>query len=157
VLFICENNRYAMGTALDRTHARTDLAARAAGYGMPAVAVDGMDVLAVEAASRDAVDAIRAGEGPRFIEFETYRFRAHSMYDPERYRETAEVEEWKGRDPIRRLASRLLGDDDISQDTLDAFDAEIAREIDEAIAFAEAGTLEPVDDLTRFVLTEVPR
>jgi pyruvate dehydrogenase E1 component alpha subunit len=155
VLFVCENNKYAMGTALQRTHADTDLAARAGGYGMPAVAVDGMDVLAVEDASREAVDAIRAGDGPRFIEFETYRFRAHSMYDPERYRESAEVDEWKARDPIRRLADQLLADGAASQDTLDAFDAEITQELDDAIAFAEAGSLEPVEDLTRFVMTEV--
>ncbi len=154
VLFACENNRYAMGTALAKTHARTDLAARAEGYGMPAETVDGMDVEAVEAATRRAVEAIRAGEGPRFIEFLTYRFRAHSMYDPDRYREPAEVEEWKQRDPIPRLAERLIADGLVDQESLAALETEIEREIDDAIAFAEAGTIEPVEDLTRFVLTE---
>jgi len=156
VLFACENNRYAMGTALSKTHAETDLAARAAGYGMPAETVDGMDVVAVEEATRRAVDSIRAGEGPRFIEFLTYRFRAHSMYDPDRYRESTEVEEWKERDPIARLAEQLIDDGVIDQETIDAIEAEIERELDDAVEFAEAGTLEPVEDLTRFVLTEVP-
>jgi len=156
VLFACENNRYAMGTSLSKTHAATDLAARATGYGMPAETVDGMDVVAVEDATRRAVDSIRAGEGPRFIEFLTYRFRAHSMYDPDRYRESTEVEEWKERDPIVRLAERLIDDGLIDQESIAALEAEIADEIDDAIAYAEAGTLEPVEDLTRFVLTEVP-
>lgn len=156
VLFACENNRYAMGTALAKSHAAIDLATRAAGYGMPAETVDGMDVLAVAEATRRAVEAIRAGEGPRFIEFLTYRFRAHSMYDPDRYREPAEVEQWKERDPIPDLAAQLTEAGLLDDESLAALEAEIERELDDAVAFAEAGTLEPVEDLTRFVLTEVP-
>ena len=100
ILFACENNYYAMGTALSRSESQTDLVAKAASYGVPAISVDGMDIEAVLQASQQAMDSIRAGGGPQFIEYRTYRFRAHSMYDPELYRDKAEVEEWKHRDPI---------------------------------------------------------
>ncbi|MBG6096982.1 pyruvate dehydrogenase (acetyl-transferring) E1 component subunit alpha [Nocardioides luteus] len=105
VLFCCENNRYAMGTAIAKEHGRTDLALRASSYGLVAAPVDGMDVLGVESAARRAVDGIRSGGGPHFLELETYRFRAHSMYDPDRYRDKTEIATWKGRDrstPSRR-------------------------------------------------------
>ena len=92
VLFCCENNLYAMGTALDRSESETNLAYKAASYEMPAWSVDGMDVLAVEAAARRAVTEIRGGGGPVFLELRTYRFRAHSMYDPDRYRSKDEIE-----------------------------------------------------------------
>ena len=107
VLFCCENNLYAMGTALERSESETDLALKAAAYEMPAWSVDGMDVLAVEAAARRAAEAIRGGGGPHFLEFRTYRFRAHSMYDPELYREKSEVEAWKKRDPLTLLRPQL--------------------------------------------------
>lgn len=154
VLFVCENNLYAMGTALQYTQSVTDIARKASSYGMPAAAVDGMDVLAVEAAAQLAAEAIRAGEGPQFLECRTYRFRAHSMYDAELYRTRAEVEEWKKRCPITTFTERLrsaglLGDSDLKQ-----IEAEVAREIREAVAFAEAGSLEPIEDLTRFVYSE---
>ena len=121
VLFCCENNLYAMGTALDRAQAQTDLAMRAASYGMPAWPVDGMDVLAVEQAARHAAEAVRGGGGPHFLELRTYRFRAHSMYDPDRYRDKAEVEQWKQRDPIDALTARMreageLTDEDAGRD-----------------------------------------
>ena len=86
-----------MGTALDRAQAQTDVSVRAAGYGMPSWPVDGMDVLAVEQAARHAAEAVRAGGGPHFLELRTYLFRAHSMYDPDRYRNKAKVEKWKRR------------------------------------------------------------
>jgi pyruvate dehydrogenase E1 component alpha subunit len=154
VLFCCENNLYAMGTALDRSESETDLTLKASSYEMPAWPVDGMDVLAVDAAARRACDAIRAGGGPHFLELRTYRFRAHSMYDPERYREKAEVEEWKERDPldtfvVAATAAGLVTDEDVAE-----IERDVAAEIDAAIAFAEAGTPEPVEDLTRFVTSE---
>lgn len=93
VFFCCENNLYAMGTALRRSESQTNLAVKAASYEMPAWSVDGMDVLALEEAARRAVTTIRSGGGPCFLEIQTYRFRAHSMYDPEFYRSKAEVEE----------------------------------------------------------------
>ena len=114
-----------------------------------------MDVLAVEEAARRAVDAVRAGGGPHFLELRTYRFRAHSMYDPERYRDKAEVERWKERDPIDAAARRARGRRRSSRTTSwAALEAEVDAEIDAAVAFAEAGTLEPVEDLTRFVYSE---
>ena len=119
VLFCCENNLYAMGTAIARAQAETDLALRASSYGMPAWAVDGMDVEAVEEAARHAVDQIRDGHGPVFLELRTYRFRAHSMYDPERYRDKAEVARWRERDPLELL------------DELEAIAAEMSEEIEE--------------------------
>ncbi len=154
VLFCCENNLYAMGTALDRSEAHTDLAARAATYGMPAWAVDGMDVLAVADAARNAVLAVRAGGGPVFVEARTYRFRAHSMYDPERYRTKQEVEAWRRRDPITVFTERLRAEGLVDDDAVAAVEAEAAAEVDAAVAFAEAGTPEPVEDLTRFVTSE---
>jgi pyruvate dehydrogenase E1 component alpha subunit len=155
-LFCCENNLYAMGTALRRSESETNLAYKAAGYRMPAWAVDGMDVLAVEDAARRAVTEIRAGGGPVFLELRTYRFRAHSMYDPERYRTKEEVEAWRERDPLT-LFPRFLADAGLLTDAdVDGIEAEVAAEIDAAVAFAEAGTLEPVEDLTRFVYSERP-
>lgn len=154
VLFCCENNLYAMGTALDRSEAQTDLALKAAAYGMPGWSVDGMDVAAVTDAARRAVVEIRAGAGPVFLELRTYRFRAHSMYDPERYRDKAEVEAWRDHDPIDLWSARLRTAGVLDDDGLAALTAEIDDELDAAVAFAEAGTLEPVEDLTRFVHSE---
>jgi pyruvate dehydrogenase E1 component alpha subunit len=152
VLFVCENNLYAMGTALGRHQAQTDIRLKAEDHGMPAEAVDGMDVLAVEAATRHAADHVRRG-GPCFLEARTYRFRAHSMADPELYRSREEVEGWKARDPIAAFSAhlrelRLLTDQDFA-----AIAAAVAAEIDAAVAFAEAGPWEPVEDLTRDVYT----
>jgi len=154
VLFVCENNRYAMGTALAREHAETDLTARAASYGMVAWAVDGMDVLAVQEATRRALALVRGGGGPCFLELRTYRFRAHSMYDPDRYRDKAEVERWRESDPIPRLTAALVAQAAVTDDEVSAWEAEIAREIDAAVEAAEAAPLEPVADLTRFVTSE---
>jgi pyruvate dehydrogenase E1 component alpha subunit len=154
VLFCCENNLYAMGTALARSEAETDLALKAASFAMPAWPVDGMDVLAVEAAAARAVLAVRAGGGPCFLEFRTYRFRPHSAFDPELYRSKQEVEEWKKRDPIATFTARLRGQKLVDDAALAALEGEVAREIEDATAFAEAGHLEPVEDLTRFVYSE---
>jgi pyruvate dehydrogenase E1 component alpha subunit len=154
VLFCCENNLYAMGTALARSESETDLAIKASSYEMPAWTVDGMDVAAVEDAAHKACVEIRAGGGPVFLELRTYRFRAHSMYDPERYRAKEEVEAWRQRDPIASFAARLTGSGMLGESDTETIEAEVAVEIDEAVAFAEAGTLEPVEDLTRFVCSE---
>ena len=151
VLFCCENNLYAMGTALARSEAETDLSLKAAGYELPAWPVDGMDVLAVQEACRRAVTAVRAGGGPIFLELRTYRFRAHSMYDPELYRERAEVERWKERDPIPLHTSRLRAQGLLEGEALAQIEGDVAEEIASAVAFAEAGSLEPVSELTRFV------
>ncbi|MEV0665849.1 pyruvate dehydrogenase (acetyl-transferring) E1 component subunit alpha [Actinomadura luteofluorescens] len=154
VLFVCENNQYAMGTALAREHAETDLALRASSYGLVAWAVDGMDALAVRAAARRAAESVRWGGGPHFLEMRTYRYRAHSMYDPDRYRTKAEIQEWRRHDPIDALAARLRGDGDLGDGDLAAMDKEIAVEIDGAVKAARKAPLEPVADLTRFVYSE---
>ncbi|MBP2705086.1 pyruvate dehydrogenase (acetyl-transferring) E1 component subunit alpha [Microbispora sp. RL4-1S] len=154
VLFACENNLYAMGTALARSHAQTDLALRAASYGVAAWPVDGMDVLAVADAAGRAAGAIRAGAGPHFLELRTYRFRAHSMYDPDRYRSKAEIEQWRKRDPIDALVATMKAEREITDADLAVLEKEISAEIEQAVAFAEQAPVEPVEDLTRFVCSE---
>ena len=155
VLFCCENNLYAMGTALDRSESETDIALKASAYEMPAWPVDGMDVIVVEEASARASDAVRNGGGPHLLELRTYRFRAHSMYDPELYRSKDEVERWKHRDPIATFVDRCRTAGLVSDADMDAVEADVATEIDDAVAFAEAGTTESIEDLTRFVYSEV--
>jgi pyruvate dehydrogenase E1 component alpha subunit len=155
VLFCCENNLYAMGTALARSESETDLALKAAAYEIPAWPVDGMDVLAVEEAARSAAEAIRHGGGPHFLELRTYRFRAHSMYDPERYRDPQEVEHWKERDPIGMFTARMTAAGVLDDVATERIETEVAAEVDEAVEFAEAGTFEPVEELGRFVYGEV--
>ena len=148
VLFACENNLYAMGTRIDRALSRTDIAARAGVYGIPATAVDGMDVIAVRDAARTAADRVRTGDGPQFVECRTYRFRAHSMFDAELYREKAEVEQWKQRDPVRLFEARLASEGALDPAGRAVMDAAVDEEIARAVAFAEAGTWEPVGHLT---------
>jgi TPP-dependent pyruvate/acetoin dehydrogenase alpha subunit len=154
VLFACENNLYAMGTALARSESVLDIAAKAASYGIAAAAVDGMDVLQVEEAARVAAASVRETGAPYFLELRTYRFRAHSMFDPELYRTKEEVEEWKKRDPIETF-SRLLTERGLLDDAdRRRIEDEVSREIADAVDFAETGALEPVEDLTRFVVSE---
>ena len=156
VLFACENNLYAMGTRIERALSRTDVAAKARAYGITAATVDGMDVVSVEEAACEATEAIRAGSGPQFLEFATYRFRAHSMFDAELYRDKAEVELWKQRDPIRLLEQRLADGGMLDAAARCSIDADVDAEIARAVAFAEAGTWEPVEQLTRDVYTRPP-
>ncbi len=154
VLFCCENNLYAMGTALARSESETDICLKAAAFEIPAWPVDGMDVLAVEDATKRAAIAVRAGGGPHFLEYRTYRFRAHSMYDPELYREKQEVEEWKKRDPITNLVERLKLQNLWQEEDWRRMEEEVSAEIAKSIEFADAGRWEPVEDLTRFVYSE---
>jgi pyruvate dehydrogenase E1 component alpha subunit len=157
VLFCCENNLYAMGTALDRSEAETDLALRASGYGMPAWSTDGMDVETCLESAERAVLRVREGHGPCFVEFRTYRFRAHSMYDPELYRDKAEVTAWREHDPITTFAERLRGAGELDDERMAALESEVAAVIDEAVTFADASGWEPVADLARHVYAEVAR
>jgi len=154
VLFCCENNLYAMGTALQRSESETDLVLKASSFEISAWPVDGMDVLAVEDAARRAVESIRGGGGPHFLELRTYRYRAHSMYDPELYRDKAEVEEWKKRDPIQTFSALLAEHGLLADEDVAGAEEKVAAEIAAAVAFAESGTLESVGDLTRFVYSE---
>ena len=153
VLFCCENNRYAMGTALAREHAQTDLATRAASYGMVSWAVDGMDVAAVREATERALAYVRASGSPCFLELRTYRFRAHSMYDPDRYRTKTEVDRWKSVDPISTLADRLTAAGSVTDEHVQQWEQEITAELAAAISAADAAATEPVEHLTRDVTT----
>lgn len=157
VLFLCENNLYAMGTAIERHQAQTDIHAKAASYGMQAAVVDGMDVLAVEAAVTPAMHRVRESRCPFFLEARTYRFRAHSMYDAELYRGKDEVEQWKTRDPIAQWIARLRQWNVLRDQDLASMESSVAEEVAQAVAFAEAGPWEPVDDLLRDVYTLVER
>ena len=126
---------------------------------MPADPVDGMDVRAVELATRRVADDVRRGEGPAFLELRTYRFRAHSMFDAELYRDKAEVERWKQRDPIATLTATLNNDGAATGAVIAAIGASVSDEVDQAVQFAEDATWEPVEDLLKDVYTpgEPPR
>jgi pyruvate dehydrogenase E1 component alpha subunit len=154
VLFVCENNLYAMGTALAIAQAETDIQRKAACYRITAEAVDGMDVVAVEAAARRAVHAVREGGTPYFLECRTYRLRAHSMFDAQLYRDKAEVEAWRKKEPIARLKAWLLDNHMAHPEEVSRIEAEVDAEIAEAVAFADAGGWEPVEQLTRFVYAD---
>lgn len=156
VLFVCENNGYAMGSALARTEAKTNIDQKAASYGIHSEVVDGMDVVAVEAAARRAVQRIRETGEPVFLECRTYRFRAHSMFDAQLYRDKEEVEDWRGKGPIVRFRGWLEDNKLIHEADITKIEAEIDAEITEAVAFAEAGNWEPVADLEKHVLGEQP-
>ncbi len=153
VLFLCENNLYAMGTALARSESQPDLVAKAAVYRMEADHCNGMDVLAVDAAATRAVEHVRRGRAPYFLELHTYRFRAHSMFDAELYRAKAEVEAWKERGPIHTFTQRLKAATMLTEAEFLALDQGAMQEVDAAVAFAEAGHWEPVEELARDVLT----
>jgi pyruvate dehydrogenase E1 component alpha subunit len=151
LLFLCENNLYAMGTAFGLSEAQTDLSAKAQGYKIPFASVDGMDVVAVEEATRAAADAVRAGKGPQLVEFRTYRFRGHSMADPELYRPKEEIERWRKHDPIAGYIERLKRDKLLTDSALALIEADVTKSIEEAVAFAESGPWEPLEDLTKHV------
>lgn len=157
VLFVCENNGYSMGTPVEVAEADTEIWHKAAGYGMHGERVDGMDVVAVEVAARRASERIRAGEGPVLLECATYRFRAHSMFDAQLYRDKAEIEEWRGRGPILRFSAWLGQAGLLHEGEAAAMEAEIRAEVADAVAFAGAAPLEDIADLDRFVaMDEVP-
>ena len=153
VLFCCENNRYAMGTAIDRELSQIDLVAKAQSYRVPAASADGMDAIACHDVMTRAVEHIRAEGGPFFIEFQTYRFRPHSMFDPELYRDKAEVQKWREHDPIEGFTRQCLAESVLTADDVTAIEEAAGAEVADAVAYAEAGTLESLDTLTRDVMT----
>ena len=158
VLFVCENNRYSMGMALERAEAEVDIAKKAAEYRMDSEVVDGMDVVAVEVAARRAVEEIRSNGRPFLLECQTYRFRAHSMFDAQLYRTREEVDAWRKRDPIAELQSWLEQNGLMHSEESALIEADIAAEVDAAVAFAEGGTLEPVEELEQFtIMDRVPQ
>ncbi|GAA4644078.1 pyruvate dehydrogenase (acetyl-transferring) E1 component subunit alpha [Pontixanthobacter gangjinensis] len=154
VLFVCENNLYAMGTALDLSESETSIAAKAACYRIGSETVDGMDVVAVEVAARRAIAALQEAGAPQFLECRTYRFRAHSMYDPQLYRTKDEVEQWKERGPIKRFQEWALASGELHANDVHEIEKEVALEVAQAVAVAEAGTWEPVEHLLRHVGAE---
>ena len=151
VLFVCENNLYAMGTALRFTHAQTDLEKKAAGYNMASASVDGMDLLAIMKTARQAIETVRQTGKPFLLVCNSYRFRAHSMFDAELYRDKAEVEEWKKRDPIIQFSNYLLGHQLLTEEDKNEIGRRVEKEVQAAVDFAEAGTLEPIEKLTEYV------
>jgi pyruvate dehydrogenase E1 component alpha subunit len=155
VLFVCENNLYAMGTHIQRSESEVDLLRKCDSYKVPGTRVDGMDVAAVRAAAGEIVGRMRDPDyGPHFLECQTYRFRAHSMFDAELYRDKAEVEAWKKKGPIRRFAAALQEAGRLSDEEMNAMQAKADKQVQAAVDFAAAGTLEPVEELTRHVLWE---
>jgi pyruvate dehydrogenase E1 component beta subunit/2-oxoisovalerate dehydrogenase E1 component len=151
VLFVCENNLYAMGTALELSESETDIHAKAQSYRLASEVVDGMDVVAVEAAARRAIASIRTTGKPYFLECRTYRFRPHSMFDAQLYRDKAEVEAWRKKGPIVRFQGWLEQNSLAHPDDLERIEQEVSDEIEAAVAFSEAGTWEPLEDLARYV------
>ena len=154
VLFICENNGYAMGSALARTESQTEIRAKAESYGIEAHQVDGMDVVAVEVAARRALEAVRETGQPQFLECLTYRFRAHSMFDAQLYRDKEEVNEWRKRGPIVKFRGWLLENGLVHEADIDAIEDAVDAEIAEAVDFAEQSPWEPLETLTQHVMSE---
>lgn len=137
VLWVCENNQYGMGTAVDRASAVSEIRQKAEGYNIPNERIEGMNVLEVKKAAEKALKHVRDGNGPYFLEIITYRFRGHSMGDPERYRESEEVDRWQKEDPIGILHRWLVENDKATDEELDQIVAEVEQEVEDAVEFAE--------------------
>lgn len=153
VLWVCENNQYGMGTAVDRASAVSQIRQKAEGYGMANDRVDGMDVLSVYEASKKAIEHVRTKAEPFLLEIMTYRFRGHSMGDPERYRKQDEVKKWEESDPIGIFRKRL-GARKISEAQLDEIDARVETEIVKAVEFAEASPEPGMDELFKDIYAD---
>jgi pyruvate dehydrogenase E1 component alpha subunit len=155
VLFVCENNYYGMGTHVNRVTAGTEIYKRAQVYGIHSEQADGMNVIEVRERVDRALQLVRGGNGPAFIEAITYRYRGHSMADPEFYREKSEVEQWRERDPINRFKNALLHAD-LSQQEIDAIRERVEAEINDAVRFAEDSPFPRVESLTDHVYAPSP-
>lgn len=151
VLFICENNRYAMGTALALSESETNIAQKARSYGIAAAQVDGMNVVNVEAAALEACDYIHKEQKPYFLECQTYRFRGHSSFDSQLYREKEEIALWEEKGPVRQLVQWMRNNSHLLDNELDELEKDVEQEIQAAVQFAEAGAWEPIEDLARDV------
>ncbi|CAM2885593.1 pyruvate dehydrogenase (acetyl-transferring) E1 component subunit alpha [Flavobacterium frigoris] len=154
LLFVCENNLYAMGTAIRHSHSETHIEKKGAAYGIEAEAVDGMDLMAVIDAANTATQKVRSSGKPYLLVCNTYRFKAHSMFDAELYRAKKEVDEWKKRDPIPTFKNYLLKQKWITPAEITAFEQKIETKVQLAVDFAEAGTWEPIAELTKFTYSE---
>ena len=154
VLWVCENNKYGMGTSTERASAVSEIRQKAEGYGMKNGCVDGMDLMAVHDMTAMMLEEIRAGKGPQFLEVETYRFRGHSMGDPERYRKQDEVQQWEENDPIGiyqrfLVASKISSNDELEQQVQLA-----EEEVQEAVEFAESSPEPGPEELYRHIYVE---
>jgi pyruvate dehydrogenase E1 component alpha subunit len=154
VLWVVENNQYGMGTAVDRASAVSEMRQKAEGYGMPNSRVDGMDVLKVLDASKEALDYVRNGNGPYFMEIMTYRFRGHSMGDPERYRKSDEVKKWQENDPIGIYRNHLIQKDIFNDAELDQIDKKAQEEVNAAVQFAESSPEPAPEELFTHIYME---
>jgi TPP-dependent pyruvate/acetoin dehydrogenase alpha subunit len=147
VIFICENNRYAVSMPIEKAAVSEHIADRAAAYGMPGSTFDGNDVLSVYNATREAVSIARTGGGPTLIEFLTYRYKGHSRFEPARYRPEGELEAWMAKDPIPRYQKWLLNECVLNEKELELLTSEVAASIEEAILFAKNSPETTVDDV----------
>jgi len=138
VLWVCENNKYGMGTSVERASAVIEIRQKAEGYGIPNSRAEGMDVLATRTAALKAMEFVRAGHGPFLLEYATYRYRGHSMGDPERYRQAEEIKKWQETDPIGIFHKYLLEQKITEKADMDAVDQRVADEVLEAVNFAES-------------------
>jgi len=147
VVYLVENNRYGMGTSLERHSAVTDLSRKAEGYGVPGVSVDGMDVLAMRETVAEHIRIAREERQPTLIEAFTYRYRGHSAADPEVYREKAEVEEWQQKDPIETYGERLVSEKVLTREQVEEMRADAERIVLEAVEFADSSSEPQLDSL----------
>lgn len=154
VLWVCENNHYGMGTAVERASAVSDIEQKAEGYAIPHACADGMNVMSVYEASKQAIEKVRAGNGPFLLDVATYRFRGHSMGDPERYRKQEEVKKWEEQDPIGNYHAYLIDQEKIDAKTLDEIDESASADIQKAVAFAEASPEPALESLFDDVYAE---
>ncbi|MEL6319605.1 MAG: pyruvate dehydrogenase (acetyl-transferring) E1 component subunit alpha [Cyanobacteria bacterium J06626_14] len=154
VIYVVENNKWAIGMAHERATSQPEIYKKASVFGMAGVEVDGMDVLAVRKVAQEAVERARAGEGPTLIEALTYRFRGHSLADPDEMRQKAEKDAWFSRDPIKKFAGYLIEQGIVAQDELKAIDKKIQQLINDAVEFAQTSPEPKPEDLYRFVFAE---
>jgi len=151
VLFCCENNYYAMGTAIERSQAQINLPKKAEAHNVTSQSVDGMNIFEVIEKTKEALDFIKREGRPYFLEFRTYRFRPHSMFDPELYRSREEVIRWKEKDPISFLIEHMKKKNLFSQEAIQSLEKKVEEEMQEAISFAKNSENEPVEDLEKYL------
>ena len=154
IIFVVENNKWAIGMAHERASSQTEIFKKASVFGMPGIEVDGMDVLAVRDAAKTAVERARAGEGPTLIECLTYRFRGHSLADPDELRSKEEKEEWLSRDPLKRFETHLLGQKLVAAEELKAIRDLIQKVVDDAVTFAEQSPEPDPSELRSYIFAD---
>jgi pyruvate dehydrogenase E1 component alpha subunit len=155
VVWVCENNQYGMGTAVERASAVSDITQKAEGYCIPSQCVDGMDIIKVRAAAQEAIAHARDGNGPYFLEIFTYRFRGHSMGDPERYRKAEEVKVWQENDPIGIYRNYLVGENIATPEELDELEKRAEATTQAAVQFAESSPEPEATELFKDIYVEI--